>query len=82
MKVDVENKPALNVRLTPVQAEIVELLKANPDAYIATISYHDFQRLVFPNGDVKFFKKPTREVLVKKGIIVEFTPNKFRLNAA
>ena len=75
-------KPVLGGRLSSAQAEIVEALKANPDAYILATRYHHFQCLILPNGEMKYFTKPTREVLVKKGIIVEFAPNKFMLNAA
>lgn len=67
------------MKLSNAQQEIVNLLKKDAKAYVYATGYWDFQQVRLSTGKTKYFKKRTREVLVREGVIVEFEPRKFRL---
>ncbi len=66
-------------KLSVAQCQIVELLSKDPKAYVLATVFYDFQQVVLSDGSIKYFKKSTREVLVRLGVIMEFEPDKFRL---
>lgn len=69
------------MKLTPYQWEVIDFLQEYNDSYILRVPQFELQRAVVPwKPDLKkTFNQPPVTALIRKGILLEFEPRKYRL---